>query len=221
MTPASGSGPTTNVRLPSWAASASRTSAAVDVGGLEDAGSDAVVRAGRRGGGEARVVGVEHGARLDEQHGERLEQLVQRRALEHEVAEALVHDARAAQGVEWRCAASTCARSSARDWACMTATAARSPNVEAISASSAVKTCGPAMSSRKITPMTSSWKIIGTAMIAWIFQKRTVDLMMRGSWCALSTITGRFVRSSSRTRRSDGPPTRERLMSASRVGSPA
>ena len=52
--------------------------------------------------------------------------------------------------------------------------------------------------------MTSSLKTIGTAMIERIFQWRTVDLTMRGSWRALSTITGRCVRSSSRVRPSAG-----------------
>ena len=117
---------------------------------------------------------------------------MQRGALEHEVAEALVDHARTAQrvdvalgGVDLR--AQLGARLGVHD----------RDGGEVAETSRPLGVLGgehvrPATSSRKITPMTSSWKIIGTAMIEWMSQKRTVDLMMRGSWCALSTITGRL-----------------------------
>ncbi len=102
----------------------------------------------------------------------------------------------------------------------VTATAHRSAKAAATSASSSENTCGRSSSSRKITPTTSPAKIIGTAMIERIFQKRTVDLTVRGSVRAFWMITGRCVSSSSRVMPSAGTPASERLMLRSRLAPP-
>ncbi|MEZ5122193.1 MAG: hypothetical protein R2736_11555 [Solirubrobacterales bacterium] len=72
----------------------------LDGGRLEQARGDAVVGARRRRGRQPGVVGVEDRARLDQQLGQLVEQLLQRRAAEHEIAEPLVDDAGAPQRVD-------------------------------------------------------------------------------------------------------------------------
>src|SRR5689334_2179069 len=68
--------------------------------------------------------------------------------------------------------------------------------------------------------MTSSSKIIGTPITEWMFQKRALDLIMRGSVRAFETITGCLVRSSSSVTPSAGMPATERLRYLSMSRSP-